>query len=125
MRMLERLKSTVAMSGSLSAALLLTLSLPAAAQTTSASKDGTGTNSDALPFLNEVFELYAHANSYHINSIEESTLEGEFSRFWTKLMHCRFPTVRPNGFITHPSINTFNMRLQLRARAAFKLPFPA
>jgi thiol-disulfide isomerase/thioredoxin len=104
--MLERLKSTVAMSGSLSAALLLTLSLPAAAQTTSASKDGTGTNSDALPFLNEVFELYAHANSYHIDSIEESTLEGEFSRFWTKLLttaivspgnHFRFETQGDRG----------------------------
>jgi len=65
---------------------LLTISLTADAQTTSAPKELSATSSDALTFLKEVFEQYAHATSYHIESVEETSLVGEFSRNWTKTL---------------------------------------
>ena len=84
--MVDELKSTIAIPPCLGVALLFlfTLFLAGGVQTTSVLKDSNEADSDALRFLNETFELYAHANSYHIDSVEEMTLIGDFSRLWTK-----------------------------------------
>jgi thiol-disulfide isomerase/thioredoxin len=65
-------------------ALLSSIWLPLNAQTTAAPKTSGAPNSDALPFLREVFDLYAHATSYQLESIEEHTVTGPFSRLWLK-----------------------------------------
>jgi len=64
--------------------VLFTISLAAGAQTTSMPPDDRGTSSDALTSLNQIFEVYAHADSYHIESVEEMRLDGEFSQLWTR-----------------------------------------
>lgn len=56
------------------------------ALTQTASKAAAPNTSDALAFLTKVFELYDRATSYHLESVEESTLNGEFSRSWTKTL---------------------------------------
>ena len=66
--------------------LTLTLSLVCRAQTTAAPSEHSGASSDALSFLNQVFELYARASSYHIESVEEMHVNGDFSRLWTRSM---------------------------------------
>jgi thiol-disulfide isomerase/thioredoxin len=86
MRMLGRLKLKVARSACLAVALLVMVPLPAASQTIYAPNDPVATNSDALAFLKEVFERYARATSYHIESVEELSLIGEFNRTWTKTL---------------------------------------
>jgi hypothetical protein len=82
-RVLDHLKSTAAVRACLTVTLLLALSQLASAQTFGL-KDPAATNSDAFPFLSEVFRLYAHETSYHLESIEETTLNGQFSRRWNK-----------------------------------------
>ncbi|HXY23414.1 MAG TPA: redoxin family protein [Candidatus Acidoferrum sp.] len=61
---------------------------------------------DALAFLNEVFELYAKATSYRLESVEETTMNGDFSRSWSKSLttaivapgnHFRFETQGAGG----------------------------
>jgi thiol-disulfide isomerase/thioredoxin len=58
--------------------------LAAGAQTTFTSPEHSGESSEALLFLNQIFEFYAHTDSYHIESVEETRLDGEFSRLWTR-----------------------------------------
>jgi len=68
----------------LSLILVFALSLSTGAQKMCAPKGPTGADSDALPFLNHVFEVYANATSYRLESVEETTDTGEFSRSWEK-----------------------------------------
>jgi thiol-disulfide isomerase/thioredoxin len=62
----------------------LTLSPAGRTQTAVPATQNGGTKPDALTFLNQIFDQYAHASSYHIESVEETQLNGEFSRLWTK-----------------------------------------
>lgn len=84
--MLGQPKSTKVMLVCFAVALLLTLFLPASSLTMPAPEDLSATDSDALPFLKGIFEQYAHATSYDIESVEETSLIGEFSRSWTKTL---------------------------------------
>ena len=54
------------------------------AQTPSIAASPENPDSDALQFLNEVFERYAHARSYHLETVEENEIKGEFNRSWNK-----------------------------------------
>jgi thiol-disulfide isomerase/thioredoxin len=84
--MLSHTKSTVVMIVILGVTLLLTLCLPASSQTVPPPKDPSPTDSDALTFLKWVLVQYAHATSYHVESIEEISLNGPFNRSWSKTL---------------------------------------
>lgn len=49
---------------------------------TSSGKSITG--ADALDFLNQVFERYARASTYHIEFVEENQISGDLTRTWDK-----------------------------------------
>lgn len=66
------------------ALLLLGFPLAVRPQTASTPAGRDGTSSDALTSLNQVLQSYAQASSYHIESIEETHINGEFSHLWTK-----------------------------------------
>jgi outer membrane lipoprotein-sorting protein len=83
--MLTQLKSMFGMPACLAVTLLVIL--PAAyAQTAPTSTNPVTPNSDALVFLKQVFEQYARATTYHLESVEETTTEGEFTRHWSKTL---------------------------------------
>ena len=58
----------------------------AGAQTLSGSEKTGGVPSEALSFLNQVLERYAHSSSYHIEILENHELSGPFRRSWDRVI---------------------------------------
>jgi thiol-disulfide isomerase/thioredoxin len=56
------------------------------AQTGSFAVEQSEKSYEASSFLNEVFESYSHASSYHIEAIEEMQIKGDYNRGWSKSM---------------------------------------
>lgn len=65
--------------------LALALADGSRAQTGSTSSNHEGAVSDALAYLNRVVASYAQVSSYHIEMIEETQLNGELYRSWSKI----------------------------------------
>jgi thiol-disulfide isomerase/thioredoxin len=68
--------------------ILLALLYPsvARAQAVSASGNTGEMPSEALKFLNQVLERYAHASTYHIETLENHELSGPFRRSWDRVI---------------------------------------
>jgi outer membrane lipoprotein-sorting protein len=66
--------------------LVLLCPLVAGAQEVSSSRNTGEMPSEALKFLNQVFERYAHASNYHIETVEDHELSGPFRRSWDRVI---------------------------------------
>lgn len=66
--------------------LVLLCPLVAGAQEVSSSRNSGEMPSEALKFLNQVFERYAHASNYHIETVEDHELSGPFRRSWDRVI---------------------------------------
>ncbi len=66
--------------------LVLLCPLVAGAQEVSSSRNTGEMSSEALKFLNQVLERYAHASTYHIETVEDDELSGPFRRSWDRVI---------------------------------------
>ena len=66
--------------------LVLLCPLVAGAQEVSSSGNTGEMPSEALKFLNQVLERYAHASTYHIETVEDHELSGPFRRSWDRVI---------------------------------------
>jgi thiol-disulfide isomerase/thioredoxin/outer membrane lipoprotein-sorting protein len=68
--------------------ILLTLLYPSVARAQAVSTSGNSGEipSEALKFLNQVLERYAHASTYHIEALENHELSGPFRRSWDRVI---------------------------------------
>jgi thiol-disulfide isomerase/thioredoxin/outer membrane lipoprotein-sorting protein len=66
--------------------LVLLCPLVAGAQEVSSSGNTGEMPSEALKFLNQVLERYAHASTYHIETVEDYELSGPFRRSWERVI---------------------------------------
>ncbi len=66
--------------------LVLLCPLVARSQAVSASGNTSEMPSEALKFLNQVLERYAHASTYHIETVEDHELSGPFRRSWDRVI---------------------------------------
>jgi thiol-disulfide isomerase/thioredoxin len=66
--------------------LVLLCPLVAGAQEVSNSGNTGEMPSEALKFLNQVLERYAHASTYHIETVEDHELSGPFRRSWDRVI---------------------------------------
>src|SRR6266478_1518852 len=66
--------------------LVLLCPLVAGAQEVSSSGNTGEMPSEALKFLNQAFDRYAHASTYHIETVEDHELSGPFRRSWDQVI---------------------------------------
>jgi thiol-disulfide isomerase/thioredoxin/outer membrane lipoprotein-sorting protein len=66
--------------------LVLLCPLVSGAQEASSSGNTAQIPSDAFKFLNQVFDRYAHASTYHIETVEAHELSGPFRRSWDRVI---------------------------------------
>ena len=68
--------------------MLLVLLCPPVAVSQEASGSGNTAQmpSDALKFLNQVLDRYAHTSAYHIETVEDHELSGSFRRSWDRVI---------------------------------------
>lgn len=82
--MIEELQVTLRRIRSFFVLLLLLCPSVAGAQTVSGSEKTGEVPSEALSFLHQVLERYAHASNYHIETLENHELSGPFSGSWDR-----------------------------------------
>src|SRR2546429_1469716 len=84
--------------------LVLLCPLVAGAQEVSSSGNTGEMPSEALKFLNQVLERYAHASTYHIETVENHELSGPFRRSWDRVITTDRKSTRLNsshGYISY------------------------
>ena len=141
--MIEELQVTLRRIRSFFVLLLLLCPSVAGAQTVSGSEKTGEVPSEALSFLHQVLERYAHASNYHIEILENHELSGLFVgagigssprpslrltigiilRFAPKKFGLfRSPTEPPSGSINRNCINTRNAPFHLRDQGVCHRP---
>jgi len=84
--MIEELQVTVRRIRSFFVLLVFLCPLVAGAQTVSGSEKTGEVPSEALSFLHQVLERYAHSSNYHIEIVENHELSGPFYRSWDRVI---------------------------------------
>lgn len=84
--MIEELQVKLRRIRSVFTLLVLLCPLGAGAQAVSSSGNTGEMPSEALKFLNQVLERYAHASNYHIQALENHELSGPFRRSWDRTL---------------------------------------
>jgi thiol-disulfide isomerase/thioredoxin/outer membrane lipoprotein-sorting protein len=67
--------------------LFLLCASVADAQAPSSSENTGETTSEALKFLKQVLERYAHATTYHFETVEDHEISGPFRRSWDRIVN--------------------------------------
>src|SRR6267143_4896505 len=84
--MIEKLQVKLRQIRSVFILLVLLCPLVAGAQAVPGSGNTGEMPSEALKFLNQVLERYAHASTYHIEAVEDRELSGSFHRGWDRVI---------------------------------------